>query len=143
MFDPDQVPSLDSDAVLRFVRLGDTSHTLLTWDTYRTDSYGKSILGYAFWEDQGPHATDDTPLFAGEDFHCSPMDAIDSDASLRSILTFLTLRPGDTDRDYFDDYTARQLDWAKSSACEYASLWAMEDLTDGPEPFVDLIPRDE
>jgi len=57
-------------------------------------------------------------LFEGADFAGSPMVADDSDACLATLLTFLTLRPGDTDRDYFDDYTPEQLDWTQDYACE-------------------------
>jgi hypothetical protein len=64
-------------------------------------------------------------IFEGEDFSCSPMIAIDSDDSLRSLLGFLTLKPGDTDRDYFDDYTPEQLAFAENEA-ESLSIWALE-----------------
>ena len=47
-------------------------------------------------------------LFEGDDFGPSPMHAIDSDATVRALMGFLTLRPGDTDADYFDAYTDTQ-----------------------------------
>lgn len=56
------------------------------------------------------------PIFEGEDFSCSPMVAIDSDDSVRSLMGFLTLRPGDTDEEYFDKYTPEQLDYAETHA---------------------------
>lgn len=34
---------------------------------------------------------------------------VDSDDCLRGILGFLTLRPGDTDLEYFEHYTEEQL----------------------------------
>ena len=82
---------------------------LVTYDTGRTDSMGKSILGYEFFEGR-------ELLFAGEDFHCSPMHAVDSDDAVASLLNFLTLRPGDTDREYFDSYTPRQMEYAEQHA---------------------------
>lgn len=51
-------------------------------------------------------------IFEGEDFGCSPMDAVDSDRCIASLMTFLTLRPGDTDAEYFEKYTERQLQYA-------------------------------
>lgn len=108
---------------------------LKTWDTGRPYRPGASQwgIGYDFRETGAAE-----PLFSGEDFGCSPMDAIDSDDCLRTLLSFLTLRPGDTDAEYFDDYTEAQHTFAAEHA-ENVSLWAMED--DGmciPEPFVDV-----
>lgn len=48
-------------------------------------------------------------IFEGSNFYCSPMHAIDSDECVKGIMTFLTLRPGYTDREYFDNYTSEQL----------------------------------
>src|SRR5208283_5328520 len=78
--------------------------TLAAWDTNHTDSRGKSILGYRL-------KMDGKPIFQGEDFHCSPMHCIDSDETVKAIMSFLTLRPGDTDSEYFDNYTPSQLDY--------------------------------
>lgn len=55
-------------------------------------------------------------VFQGSDFGCSPLQACDSDRTVAAILTFLTLKPGDTDRDYFASYSARQLEWAGEHA---------------------------
>lgn len=103
---------------------------LLVWDTGRVDSRhssGKSILGYRL-EAHAPHLTKHSKhgekwlLFEGEDFACSPLHAIDSDEMIRSLMSFLTLRPGDTDAEYFANYTQVQLDYcsqdAESLACE-------------------------
>ena len=57
-------------------------------------------------------------LFAGVDFGCSPLHAIDSDACIYALMGFLCLRPGDTGADYFHAYTAPQREWAQSSECE-------------------------
>lgn len=84
---------------------------LTVWDTGRTGAYGKSILGYRLTERNGRHAR--TVLFQGENFACSPCHAIDSDATLAALLGFLTLRPGDTDAEYFESYSARQLQFAR------------------------------
>lgn len=57
-------------------------------------------------------------LFEGADFGVSPLHSVDSDAALLALLWFLALRPGDTDREYFAEYTAAQLEWCESSECE-------------------------
>lgn len=59
-----------------------------------------------------------TVIFKGDEYGSSPCHATDSDASVRTLLDFLTLEPGDTDREYFDKYTPAQLDWCRGSDCE-------------------------
>jgi hypothetical protein len=44
------------------------------------------------------------------------MHADDSDATIASLMTFLTLRPGDTDAEYFESYTPAQLDYCSHHA---------------------------
>jgi hypothetical protein len=78
---------------------------LALYDTGQTDRYGKSILGYQFWHE-------DILVFEGDDFHCSPSCPIDSDQAVASLLAFLSLKPGDTDPEYFEDYTPGQLEFA-------------------------------
>jgi hypothetical protein len=75
---------------------------LTMWDTHRADSMGKWVIGYELKEGRDV-------LFAGEDFRCSPLHSIDSDDAVQGIMGFLTLRPGDTDAEYFDAYTEEQL----------------------------------
>ena len=94
---------------------------LVVWDTDRTSRSGKNVLGYRLsaWN------TYTTPkggggvrevLFEGEDFQCSPLHAVDSDETVRAIMDFLTLRPGDTDAEYFENYTAEQLAFCDAHA---------------------------
>lgn len=103
-----------ADQVLRRVRFAPyrkgcgPTFALTMWDTYRTE-HGKSVLGYRL--NMGR-----TTLFTGEDFGCSPCHAIDSDDTVRALMSFLTLRPGDTDREYFDGYTAAQLEYCSQHA---------------------------
>src|SRR5439155_26090849 len=47
-------------------------------------------------------------IFEGRDFRPSPLHAWDSDETVAAIMGFLTLRLGDTDRDYFVGYTVEQ-----------------------------------
>jgi len=96
-----------------FLRAPGGRYELRTWDSGRTDHMGKTILRYEFRDPRG------FILFAGSDFACSPMHAIDSDEAVGSLLNFLTLRPGDTDREYFEDYTPEQMEFAQSGDAEY------------------------
>jgi hypothetical protein len=87
------------------------------WDTFIHDDMGKCIVGYHLTQiDQSAFAGRKLVLFYGEDFHCSPLHAIDSDACVESVMGFLCLRPGDTDREYFADYTAQQLEFCDQHA---------------------------
>lgn len=77
---------------------------LRVWDTYDRSDYGKFTLAYQLTmrEADGPSVV----LFDGADFH-TPM-AIDSDSTIECLMGFLTLRHGDTDSEYFENYTEAQ-----------------------------------
>lgn len=106
--------------VIREVMLGDSGYSLVMWDTNQTDRLGKSVLGYALYA-----PGDQEPLFQGEDYGVSPAHAIDSDESVRGLIGFLTLRPGDTDAEYFSGYSERQMKFAKGDA-EELQLFGMD-----------------
>jgi len=108
-----QIPDLSEHRVLRNVKVA-ANHRLLTWDTGKRASTGQHKIGYAFFVS----LQDEKPLFLGEDCGVSPMHCIDSADALLGLLSFLTLKPGDTDAEYFDSYTPDQLDWCKSSEAE-------------------------
>ena len=55
-------------------------------------------------------------LFEGEDFRPSPLHSVDGDEAVESLMTFLTLRPGDTDAEYFANYTEAQRDYCSAHA---------------------------
>jgi hypothetical protein len=55
-------------------------------------------------------------LFAGDDIHLSAGTCTDSDRAVAEVLGWLTLKPGDTDEEFFKDYTAEQLDFARTHA---------------------------
>jgi hypothetical protein len=94
------------------------------------DSFsGKTRLGYEFGR------VGESPLFAGEDFYCSPLHAEDSDESVRSLLGFLTLRRGDTDAEYFADYSDAQVRFSEESAESVALEFGLYD--DDPSPLGD------
>lgn len=82
-------------------------------------SHHKNRVGYRFtWKGQ--------IIFQGRDFFPSPLIAIDSVQTIYALLSFLTLRPGDTDKEYFQDYTPIQLDWCNSLECEDLQCWVSD-----------------
>lgn len=84
------------------------------------DSFSnKERLGYVF----GRPGED--PIFEGEDFYCSPLHDPYDDETTRSLLGFLTLRRGDTDADYFNDYTQAQHEFAEQHAEDVAQAFGL------------------
>lgn len=67
---------------------------------------------------------DGTVLFEHRE-GCSPMVAIDSDDMLQSAMTSVTMREGDVDSDWFDNYTEAQLEFRDTMA-EELSIWASD-----------------
>ena len=65
---------------------------------------------------------DDKLIFSGNDYSPSPMSGPYSLDSLLGLLSFLTVKPGDTDDEYFEKYTQDQLDFTDSQICEDLSL---------------------
>src|SRR5262245_23233019 len=55
-------------------------------------------------------------LFAGADFSVGACTSVDSDAAIEALMGFLTLRLGDTDREYFLAYTPTQLAFCQTHA---------------------------
>jgi hypothetical protein len=100
------------------------SFTLTMWDTGRIDWAGsvRTVVGYKLTMREHGKTT---ALFEGEDYKPSPLEAIDSDDSVNGLLGFLTLRKGDTDDDWFKDYTPEQLDYCDQHA-ESLSLAALD-----------------
>ena len=88
---------------------------LTMWATDRIDQRGQTTIGYRL--NMGRQT-----LFTGEDFNGSPMHADDSDATVKALMGFLTLCPGDTDREYFDTYTPEQMDFCS----QYAEILSAE-----------------
>lgn len=84
-------------------------------ETDKRDSYGHVRVAYTF------KTPDNEILFQGDDFGSSPLHDPESKASAIGLLAFLTLKPGDTDADYFDKYTPRQMEFAQSMDAENLS----------------------
>lgn len=60
-------------------------------------------------------------VFAGNDFFASPLDNPTGIDSALALMVFLTVRPGDTDQEYFENYTPDQLSFVQSFECEQLS----------------------
>ena len=95
-------------------RAGDGPFFMLDmWDTGLSDYRGQPYIRYELtMRSEGEPVV----LFAGEDFSGSPMHSIDSDNTVEGLMGFLTLRPGDTDPEYFDGYTSDQIDFCNEHA---------------------------
>lgn len=93
-------------------------YSLTTYATSETDYRGQTRIAYSF-RHQGE------VVFQGADFCGSPLHADDSDATLGALLSFLSLRPGDTDPEYFASYSPAQLSFAREHG-EYLSILALE-----------------
>jgi hypothetical protein len=91
-----------------------------TWDANTYDHHGKAGIAYRlvmvtdgkreilFWGDRSNGRLFWHPLCRGT--------GIDHNDTIRGLMGFLTLRPGDTDDDYFADYSAEQIDYAEQHA---------------------------
>jgi|GEM_PF-3988564 len=100
------------------------------FDTHTLQGGGpQQRLAYQFfdsaWHREVGVEPTETRIFVGDDFGCSPMNSIDGDACVAGLLSFLSLQPGDTDEDYFDDYTEEQKTWCSARA-EYLSLLGLD-----------------
>ena len=121
---------------LRTIRLDASDgkrFTLALFDTYQTRG-GKCQLAYTLTSDDG------TEIFTGSDFCASPLHSIDSDETLRSLLGFLTLRPGDVEPEYFEDYDPQQIEWRDAYAEEFSILSVEPEAGFEAIPLVDVEP---
>ena len=103
---------------------------LTMWDTGRFDGHtAHCYLGYRLTmrESGKPPVV----LFEGEDYGCPPCHSTYDDASVEGLMGFLTVRPGDTDKEYFANYTPEQLDYcsqhAEALAAEVQARFCDED----------------
>ena len=85
--------------------------TVRLYDTGGRDDYGQAQLAYRL-------SSGSQVIFEGDDFGPSPLHAIDGVETVRGLLSFLTPQPGDTDDEYFKDYTQAQTDWAASAQAD-------------------------
>lgn len=105
-----------------------TNDGILIWDSPYEDmqlaikhsSYkDKGIMRRAYYSYILTH--DGEHIFYGNDYSPSP-GADDADI-IGQLLDFLSLRKGDTDDEYFKDYTPEQLLWVEEYADELQSMY--------------------
>lgn len=91
----------------------DADFELHVFEMHERDSTGKWKLAYAFRDTSSlrPNPERYECVFAGQDFACPPMYAVDSDEAVKVLLTFIALQPGDVDAEYFAGYSAEQEAW--------------------------------
>jgi hypothetical protein len=126
-------PTPEDYNALRYVLLGESGYVLFLWNTGRTNWIGQSCLGYVFWEPLPKKK----PLFSGNDYFIGCFTCIDSEESLRGLVSFLSLRPGDTDDEYFKNYTDYQRQWAINHADDIMP-WTDQDEPEWRSPFIDI-----
>ena len=80
---------------------------------------------------------DGSRVFEGKDFGTPSHMCADGPEAATSILSFLTVQPGDVEEEYFDNYTPEQLDWRQSEEAEDLSLFALE-LEEGEASWIEL-----
>lgn len=105
-----------------------------TWEEegFRLDlSFDRDEIKYGTRRDYYCYRFFDTtlkedPLFRGHDFSPSPMYADDMEKMIPDLLSFLSLQVGDTDEEYFKDYTPEQLAWTRSNRCEELKTLQMD-----------------
>lgn len=128
---------IPEEDLLRYVYL-DLGYRLATWDTHMQRG-NHHYIGYRLINKNG------VVIFQGTDFGVPFSMSIDGDDTLRQLMGFLTLRPGDTDDEYFENYSPVQQEFAEKDA-EEMNHWGMpEDQFDDDYPapkFKDLYPSD-
>lgn len=102
--------------------------TLTLWDSFHGWApTGQEYMRYRLTMSEGGKRT---VLFEGTDYGRAPSDASDSDGAVQGIMCFLTLRPGDTDAEYFDNYTEAQRAYCEAHAealsCEVLNRFGEE-----------------
>jgi hypothetical protein len=75
---------------------------------------GQECMGYRLTQLHADKSK--TVIFEANDYGRAPGDTEDGNGTVVGIMTFLTLRPGDTDADYFKDYTPEQTAFASEHA---------------------------
>lgn len=85
-------------------------YTLTLTDTGNRTYYAhKAQVGYNLSDNK-------STIFSGDDFYPAPSFDPEGPKSAEALLSFLTLCDGDTDDEYFENYTERQIDFRDSEA---------------------------
>lgn len=99
--------------------------TLHLYDVHEIDEAGRYGVGFVLKIGRKVIFSELNPARVAYGHH-----SVDGDAAVRNVMGWLTLRPGDTDSDYFTDYTQEQLDFASAHAetlaCEVVARFGEE-----------------
>jgi hypothetical protein len=96
--------------------------TLELWDTHVPTGSGylaHTLLAYRF-SDRG------TVVFAGDRFAPPSGVCVDSDECVAAVLFWFTLKPGDTEGEFFESYSPLQMSWVESTRADDLSAIARE-----------------
>lgn len=83
---------------------------LFSTDVWGDRRNGRTMIGYRLTQYDNGKAT---VLFDGDVLGPAPGLSEDSDRTVACIIRFLTLKPGDTDAEYFSKYSAEQLEYVR------------------------------
>jgi hypothetical protein len=61
-------------------------------------------------------------IFQGTEFELSPLHKVGSKECTNHLLSFISLKPGDTDEDWFNSYTSEQLEFVTKHGEELSIL---------------------
>lgn len=115
----------DSDRILRDIDLD--GYRLQMWDPEeKFNGVGpQNVILYRLTDPEG------NVIFFDDDF---ASNCVDDDDTVRSLIMWLTLQKGDTDDDYFKNYTQDQLDWRDAHA-EELGFWGVEPDEESEQSF--------
>lgn len=68
----------------------------------------------------------DTVLFSGNDLAPAPGFELSHRVVVSDVIGFLTLKKGDTDPEFFDNYTPDQMEWTRSDRCEELQMLGLD-----------------
>lgn len=87
--------------------------TLEIFDPERSDKRGAPIILWRLKKhDYGKTSIVFDGLREPNKWRCSGWFSVDGDEAIECCLTFASLQPGDTDQEFFDDYSPEQLEFA-------------------------------
>lgn len=104
-----------AENVLRYVGFDDFK--LLLWDSGETTeghALGRTKIFLKFWHN-------DAEIFSSPAFGWITVGAgvaIDSDRAVRDAIDWISLKPGDTDLEHFENYTEAQIEWVQAHSDE-------------------------
>ena len=86
------------------------------WDANKTDHRGAPVVLWRLFEQSEGGGS--TLVFDGlaepHKWRCSGWFSVDGDEAAECVLAFVGLRPGDTDAEFFEDYSPAQIAFAEA-----------------------------